>query len=153
MDNALFWVQVIATLFIAFTFVIYYLQLRAMRAASSAQNILSVITYLQEPTVREARRVVRMELKSKPLSEWTDGDKRAASLVQSTYDIAGILIKSRLVPKEVFTENWGGSITDCHAVLAPYLDALRSESSGATPYGAHFVWLRNEVRSRSAAGV
>src|ERR1017187_9097172 len=80
------------------TFAVYYHQLRAMRHASSAQNILAVVSFLQAQDVRDARRVVRKTLIGRPFTSWTADEERAAALVCSTYDIAAIMIRRGLVP-------------------------------------------------------
>jgi hypothetical protein len=144
MNDAQFWVQVAATVFIAFTFLVYLLQLRAMRSASTSQNILSVLNYLQDAEVREARRLVLTQLKEKPLASWTEDERRAASLVYSTYDMAGILIRRGFVPKDLFVSNWGESIVRCYKILEPFLKELHINVPG-TKYGAHLKWLCEEA--------
>jgi hypothetical protein len=47
--------QIIGTLLIVATLVVYYFQLKTMQSASKAQNILSLINYLQTNEVRDAR--------------------------------------------------------------------------------------------------
>ena len=96
--QSLIWLAMIAT------FIVYALQLRAMRKSSEGQNFLSLVDYLQAQDVREARRVVRTTLKEKvSRSEpWNDSEERAASLVCSTYDVAAILIRSGVVPSKPF---------------------------------------------------
>jgi hypothetical protein len=48
MNETLLWVQVAATVLVALTFFVYFFQLLAMRSASTAQNILAVINFLQD---------------------------------------------------------------------------------------------------------
>jgi len=153
MNDSQFWVQVSATILIAFTFLVYVLQLRAMRSASTAQNILSVINYLQDPAIREARRLVLTDLKGKPVASWTEADRRMASHVYATYDMAGILIQRGLVPKDLFVSNWGESIVKCYEILEPFLTELHTDAPGAK-YGIHLKWLREEaVRHGISTGV
>jgi hypothetical protein len=151
MNAAYFWVQVAATVLIAFTFIIYLLQLKAMRSSSTAQNILAVINYLQDPDVRKARGIVQTDFKNKPLASWTEEERRAASLVQATYDVAGILIGHGLVPIDLFLRNWGGSIVRCFTVLAPYIEELRNQAR-LTPYGENFKRLRDEAERKGFSG-
>ena len=153
MNDVQFWIQIASTVLIAFTFLVYVFQLRAMRSASTAQNILAVLNYLQDSEVREARRIVFTELNEKPLASWTADDKRVASLVYGTYDMAGILIHRGLVPKDLFVSNWGASIVRCYKVLEPFLAELHAIAPG-TKYGEHMKWLRDEaVRNGVASGV
>ena len=145
--------EVATTVLIACTFLVYLFQLRAMRSASTAQNILALLNYLQEPAVREARRRVLVDLKQKPVASWTEDDKREASLVYATYDVAGILIQRGLVPKDLFVSNWGESIVRCYRVLEPFLKELHSVVLG-TKYGEYLKWLRDEaVRGGISGGV
>ncbi len=103
--QVLIWSAMIAT------FIVYFLQLRTMRRAAIGQNILSLVNFLQAPYVRDARTTVRTYLKNKPYSEWTDDEKREASLVCSSYDVVSILIfQQQLVPPAPFISNWGPSI-------------------------------------------
>lgn len=138
------WIQIASTILITCTLVVYVFQLRAMRSASNAQNILAVLTFLQQPDVREARRIVYTTLVGKPINLWTDEEKRVASLVYGTYDLAGMLIKSGFVPKALFVNNWGASIIKSYNILEPFLIELRTNSTG-TKYGDHMKWLRDEA--------
>ena len=158
MDLLLAVLQAITTLAVVATFVVYAGQLKAMREqldavrdSSAAQNLIAVIDLLQEPEVREARRVVLVDLRLKPLDEWTAEDKRQAAIVYSSYDMAGMLIETDIVPGGIVLENWGPSITGCHSVLEPYLKQLSAELPGAK-YGQHLRWLRDHVQLRLATG-
>src|SRR3972149_12053393 len=125
--QGLIWLAMIAT------FIVYALQLKAMRKSSQGQNILSLVNYLQAQDVREARRVVRTTLKEKVSKSepWNDSEERAASLVCSTYDVAAILIRSGVVPSKPFMENWGTSILDCYEILRSYIKNMQlPEKSG-----------------------
>ena len=108
------------------TFVVYYLQLRAMRLGAVGENILSLVNFLQAQHVREARTIVRRDLKGRAFSAWTDAEKRAADLVSSTYEVAAILIlQQRLVPVAPFLPHWGSSIRDCYEILHDYIKDMQ----------------------------
>jgi hypothetical protein len=110
------WAAMLGTLWV------YWAQLRAIRSAATGQNILALVNFLQADRVREARTTVRDKLKSKPYGEWETQDKRAAELVCSTYDVAGILMfQEKLVPPKPFLENWGPSIQACYKILLPHI--------------------------------
>jgi hypothetical protein len=89
--------------------------------------------------------VVLTDLSSKPIASWTKDDRGAASRVYSTYDVAGILIRRGLVPKDLFVNNWGESIVRCYEVLEPFLQELHAEARRAQ-YGRHFEWLREQAQ-------
>jgi hypothetical protein len=127
------------------TFAVYYHQLRAMRQASTAQNVLAVVNLLQGQDVRDARRVVRKVLVGRSFTSWTADEERAAALVCSTYDIAAILIRQGLVPPAPFVEDWGPSIKHCHEVLRDYIVEMRKPENSGPEYWNDFDWLYAEV--------
>ena len=144
-EKTLLAVQIVTTTFVAATFLVYYFQLRAMRSASVAQNILATVNFLQAPEVREARRAVRRTLRGKALNDWHEAEERAATLVCSTYDVAGILIRLGLVPAEPFVDNWGPSIRDCHELLEPFIREMQRPEHSGPRYWNDFDWLYKEV--------
>ena len=143
--QGLIWLAMIAT------FIVYALQLKAMRKSSQGQNILSLVNYLQAQDVREARRVVRTTLKEKVSKSepWNDSEERAASLVCSTYDVAAILIRSGVVPSKPFMENWGPSILDCYEILRSYIKNMQLPEKSGPEYWDDFDWFYQQVKNRS----
>jgi hypothetical protein len=149
-------IQIVGVTALLLTLYVYYKQLRTMSAqlesardASSAQNILALTNFLQAPEVRTAREVVRVNLAEKPYDNWTQDERREAARVCSTYDVAAIIIRMGLVPREPFVENWGPSIRHCFEVTKPFLEEMqRPENSGPT-YWDDFGWLYEEVRRLS----
>ena len=136
----LVWVAMIAT------FMVYYKQLKTMRTSATGQNILSLVNFLQAPHVRDSRTIVREILNSKPYGSWTAEEKRAASLVCSTYDAAAILIfQQRLVPSEPFVTNWGGSIKACYEILEPHMIEMRKPELSGEEYWDNFRQLYEGV--------
>jgi hypothetical protein len=139
------------------TLFLYYRQLRvmsaqlsAMQGSSTAQSGLSLVAFLQTPEVREARRVVREVLSTKPLSDWSPEEKRSAALVVSNYDVAAALIRAGLVPVDLIAANWGPSIRHCHQVLKPFVAEQRGRPGGDERYWCNFDWLMGEAtRSRA----
>jgi len=128
------------------TFWIYRLQLQAMRQAATGQNILSLVNFLQASHVRDAPTVVRKRLKTKPLEQWTEDERHAASTVCATYDVAAILIfQQRLVPPEPFTSNWAPSIRDCFDVCRPFIAEMQRPENSGPHYWNDFVLLRKAV--------
>ena len=147
-EKILLAIQVLSTLIIAATFAVYFLQLKAMRSASTAQNILALVNFLQAVEVREARLEVRTTLKQKELKLWDKEDERRASLVCATYDLAAILMRSGLVPTEVFIQNWAASIKDCHDVCEPFIRRMqRLPENSNMGYWDNFDWLYEQVLS------
>ena len=134
------------------TFVVYFLQLRAMQRGATGQNILALVNYLQAEHVRAARTTVRATLKTKPYSEWSAGEKRDAALVCSTYDVAAILIlDQKLVPPEPFISNWGPSICDCYEVCQPHISELQRPENSGSAYWNDFERLYERSKAVIAA--
>ena len=133
------------------TFVVYALQLRAMRQSSKGQNILSLVNYLQAQDVREARRVVRTTLKEKASKSqpWNDSEEISASMVCSNYDGAAILLRSGVVPSKPFIENRGTSIRDCYEVLRPYIKRMQLPENSGPEYWDDFDWLYQQAKNRN----
>jgi hypothetical protein len=121
-------------------------QLEATRRASEGQAVLSIVTFLQIPQVREARAIVRnMNRPSDWESEWSKKEQNAVSLVCSSYDAAAMLITSGLVEAEPFTTTWGPSIIACYDVCEPYVLSMRERASGST------YWSSFEAVARAAS--
>jgi len=158
-DIAQLVVQVVAVVALLLTFYVYYRQLRTMqeqlqaaRHASSAQNILTLIHFLQAPEVRDARETVLARLSRKAFKEWTDMERRQASLVCSTYDAAAIIIRMGVVPPGPFVDNWGVSIRLCYQVTEPLIEEMqRPENCGPT-YWDDFAWLYTQVPKATNTG-
>ena len=131
------------------TFIIYYRQLKVMRSASDAQNILAVVNLLQREDVRSARRIVRQELEGLMFSLWTPEHKTAAALVCSSYDMAAILIKNGLVPADIFIKEWGPSIIHCRDILNDYLVEMRRLKGSSSEYWNDFDLLYEKAKKNT----
>jgi hypothetical protein len=116
-------------------------QIIATQEATRAQSALALANFLQSPEVRSARQCVRSNLSRKHHSEWTDDEKRQASVVCANYDVAAGLLRANLAPTDLFVANWGPSIAHCHQVLSPYMADLRSKPGGHPSYWTNFDWL------------
>lgn len=145
-------VQAVTGVAISATFAIYYFQLRTMqeqlastRDASVAQNILAVVNFLQAEDVRAARTVVRQDLRSIPMPEWSTKQREAASRVCAAYDVAAVLLREGLVPLRPFTDNWGPSIKDCYHILLPFIESMQSPQNSGSRYWNDFGWLYEQV--------
>jgi hypothetical protein len=123
--------------------------LLASRNASVAQNILAVVNFLQAEDVRAARGIVRRDLKNKAMP-WDSHEVDAASRVCSTYDVAAILLREKLVPLEPFVENWGPSIVDCYRVLLPFIQEMQDSKNSGPNYWNDFQWLYEQVSAQNA---
>ncbi|HEX7998125.1 MAG TPA: hypothetical protein VF528_07015 [Pyrinomonadaceae bacterium] len=141
--------QAIGNLAIVATFIVYWLQLRAMRGqlsaalkASRSQNLFTIIEYLQRPQFTEARRVL-LSLKAKPYSTWTSEEKTTAERACSGYDAVAILINGNQEATEVVIKNWGYSIKECFAAATGLIADVRNYRGEQT--WDDFQWLANIV--------
>jgi hypothetical protein len=116
-------------------------QVEAVRMASAAQNLIDLIEFVEDPKTRAARRLVIEHLTEKNEIDCGDKEREAAFWVCATYDVAGILIRNKLVPASPFLMNWGGSVVKCHKALERFIDGLGPERWD------DFSWLRREVES------
>ena len=120
-------------------------QFSAMQESSRAQSGLSLVDFLQAPEVRDARHVVRGVLSKKPLTDWSEEERKQAALVTANYDVAGALIRSGLALWELVAANWGPSIRHCYEVLDPFILEHR-DGPGADPkYWSNFKWLYDKA--------
>ncbi len=128
LDDDLKILTAISNVAILATFLVYYFQLKAMRQQlkkgedlARGQNFFTLIHFLQDPAIREARQVVLETLGGKLQKDWSDDDKKKASLVCSSYDAAVIGFKKQLVDHEIFVDNYGPSIKACYRTLKAFV--------------------------------
>lgn len=122
-------------------------QMVATQDATRAQSALALANFLQSTEVRAARQCVRSDLSKKHHSDWTDEERRQASIVCANYDVAAALLRSNLAPTDLFVANWGPSIVHCHQILAPYMTELRARPGGHQAYWTNFDWLVAQTRT------
>lgn len=145
MQEATLLVQAIATAVIALTLGVQFFQLRAMRKSEGIQNILYLVNFLQDQEVRNARSMVIKQLKEKSITDWNEEERKCASTVCSTYDLAGIFIRRGLVPLEPFADNWGPSIRKCYSILEPFIREMQKPENEGPQYWNDFPWLFQQV--------
>lgn len=128
-------------------------QLDVARDASTGQNILNLLTFIQDERTQDARRIVHDRKETFRQTEWSDlsdKDKRIVSRVCSTYDILGIMLKYQVISTESFgdpfKENWRWSIKECYETLERHILEIQSERHTASKdYWKHFTWLYKKV--------
>jgi hypothetical protein len=133
------------------TFIIYWRMLRSMQHGSTGQSILALIDYLQKQEIRDARGIVLLRLVDKPLGNWTPGDREAAGMVCSSYDVAGILVRRDFVPIELLTDSYAASSLGCFPVTKPFIDELRKSDHARARVStrwSNFEWLHAEASKR-----
>jgi hypothetical protein len=145
-------VSTLGTIALLLTLYVYYRQLRTMRGqldemkhGAEAQNILAVASFIQDEEVRKSREVVRVNLSKIPYNDWTKDHKRDASRVCANYDIAAIIIRLGIVPRDLFLENWAPSVQYCFEVLKPYIEEMQKPENSGPKYWDDFVWLYEQT--------
>lgn len=126
--------QTITNAAIVGTFVVYLLQLRAMRGqlaaardASLGQNLLAVHSFIFEETLRRDRRTLfELAEAAKSLDEWTPAERRAAERVCAAYNLVGLLISYGVLPFELM-DDVRYSMTKCHAAAEPLISEARTK--------------------------
>lgn len=105
-------------------------QVWELRRATSTQAFCSLIDRLQDEEVRKAREIV-LEQEREGNSIDLTGRVQVGSdeKVCHTYDVAGIMVNSGMVPKRLLTENWGHSIKRCWQYVNPLVSKYRKERS------------------------
>jgi hypothetical protein len=135
LNNAVLIAQILGTIAIIATFIIYWRQLVAMqsqveaaRDSSRSQNILALIDYIQRPEHRDARRLL-FSLEGKDFTKWTTDERKHAEMACSAWDTVGLVLQNTSIAgaKDMITGNWRHSIFRCHALTAELKTVLREE--------------------------
>jgi hypothetical protein len=161
--NAFQKIQVIAQLIgiagLLITLVINYRQFRIMneqvqevRRSTTAQHILSLLSFIESQEIRDAMNLVYTTLHKKHFSEWTEEERQAVSKLCSSFSTAGTILQSGLVPMEPMIVGWEMSVRRCHQVLEPYIQEMQKPENGGPQYWAGFDWLYHEVELINAKG-
>mgnify|MGYP000866687735 CR=1 FL=1 len=153
MDDAVKWAQIVGTVAVVATFVVYWRQLVAMQAqvtaareASRTQNLLSLIDYIQRPEHRQARRHL-FALDRSGKSDWfpDSEDQRQAELACSAWDTVGLLLRRTTIPDatQMIVDNWRHSIWRSHTLTTALRDRLRVERE--PNFWNDFDWLASQA--------
>lgn len=150
--------QIIGAAGLLITLVINYRQLRIMneqvqevRRSTSAQHILSLLSFIESDEIRAAMNLVYTTLHKKHFSEWTEDERQAVSKLCSSFSTAGTVLQSGLVPQEPLL-GWGPSICRCYQVLAPYIREMQRPENAGPQYWAGFDWLYGQINLATAKG-
>ena len=118
--------QVIIGAAVIATFIVYYHQLKAMRAANWGQNLLAIQKLILEEQFRQDRGVlIALGEQQKPLAQWTPEERRVAERVCAAYGLVGLIVSLGLVPVELM-DHVRYSMTKCHHAAAALLTEVRS---------------------------
>ena len=129
---------------------------RAHRVRSAHLHIrrvqqLELLKFLEQPHVRDARRIVYTKIRERPADDewWKSKDnecwERAASLVCATYDIVDITAMRK--NRRFFETYWGPSIRWSYKALLPYIQH-RSKEQEIQAYRGYTRLYNRAIRNR-----
>ena len=130
-------VQITGALAFFVTLGINYLQLRktteqvaAMRRGADAQQILSLLSFIESDEVRAALTVVYTKLHQKHFSDWTESELQAASRICASFATVGAIVRSGMVPAEPLLQGWEPPLRRCYQILEPFLREMQKPENG-----------------------
>jgi hypothetical protein len=149
--------QILGSMALFITLVINYRQLRTMaeqvaavRRSTNAQQILSLLSFIESDEVRAALTVVHTTLHRKHFSDWTESELQAASKTCISFATVGAIVRSGLVPVEPLLEGWEPSLRRCYQVLEPFLREMQKPENGGSQYCIGFDWLYRQLDEHNA---
>ena len=102
-----------------------------------------MVDRLQDEQIRAARGRV-FELQGKPLEQWTPDDIAMAERVCYSYDVAGIMVRYKVLPKQLIVDNWEASLRTLWTICRPLAEKYRNERD-APNFWDNFEWLASEA--------
>jgi uncharacterized protein with von Willebrand factor type A (vWA) domain len=132
------------------TVFIAVVQLIRQIKTENAQSFFYMHQYLSQEEFSTARKFVRSTLYKIPYSAWTEEHKDYANKVCSSYDQAGILLKTGAISKKnialFLSSSWGQSIIDQYESLTAYLDDKQTPNKTGREFFVHFTELYEKVK-------
>ncbi|NUP25223.1 MAG: hypothetical protein HOQ44_00750 [Nocardia sp.] len=115
-------------------------QVFEMRKTSYASAFKAVYDILQSESLRQDRRLVMRELRTRDHTAWSDEEIQRAERVCHSYDCVGIMCRSGFIPADVVADSWGDSLRTCWNVLEPLIGKYRGDRN-APELWDDFEWL------------
>jgi Domain of unknown function (DUF4760) len=122
-------------------------QLRVVQRANRGQSYLTIVQYVQDESVRQARGVA-FGLRAVPLENWSEEQVRAAEKVCTSYDVIGMLARRKLVDEEMIVDSWGDSLRRLWPILEPLISQYRRERD-APEFWDDFEYLAKRAVERA----
>jgi len=122
----LIFLQVLSNIAIVGTFIIYWKQLRAMRDASLAQNLISVNEFMLNPLFRDARKdLFTLSDKGQLELPLTDDAQQVVDRVCASWNHIALLVDKKVIPYYVLLEA-KYTFLKCHRLCEPILEEVRN---------------------------
>jgi hypothetical protein len=115
-----------------------YLQVMVARQTSRGDLLRSIGNDLNTPRMRQDRGRV-YSLAGKPLSEWTEEDRRAAEQVAAGFATMGLLIHRGYVEDEGYSY-WSHNVVLCYQIIEPLIEQRR-KAENVPSHFIYFEWL------------
>ncbi|HUJ03361.1 MAG TPA: hypothetical protein VLW75_06990, partial [Rhizomicrobium sp.] len=96
---------------------------------------------IQDDAKRRARRHVIVQLENKPYEQWSDEDKDHASDVCSSYDLMGVVLRTRLARRDMIRWAWRHSVKRTYKIVLPHISYLRRPENMGPGYFDSYTWL------------
>jgi len=143
--------QIIGVAGLLITLVINYRQFRIMneqvkevRRSTTAQHILTLLSFIESDEIRATLNLVFTTLHKKHFSQWTEQEQQAVSKLCSSFSTAGTILQSGLVPIEPLIVGWEPSLRRCYQILKPFIREMQKPENAGPQYWAGFDWLHDE---------
>ena len=135
------------TLVVLGTMVAAVIQLRKMNQSNMIQAYMSIVSQLQVPEIREARRFLMMEMANKKeFSCWQESEIVKCERVCAAYDTVGQLLRQGAAHPEMVVDHWHSSIVKCWEAALPMITEYRK--ARGEDYWDEFEWLYGQAKER-----
>lgn len=115
-------------------------QVVEMRKTTYASAFKAVYDMLQDESLRQDRRLVMRNLRTREFTSWSEEEVQRAERVCHSYDCVGIMCRNGFIPTDVVADSWGDSLRTCWNVLQPLVEKYRSDRN-APELWDEFQWL------------
>ncbi len=110
------------------TAVIALWQFREISKSRKVVAFIELYKFLQNEDLRSARRtLIKLYRKGIKFKDWSDDEVREAEKVCQSYDLAGIMLKYKLIDKSVVVNERRDSIIKCWEAAKPMIELYRQE--------------------------
>lgn len=138
-------IEIIVGIAIVATFLVYALILWVMWKSARAQNLLNLVVYLSQESLRTDREnVINLNRTNKPWP-WLADEIKATERVCASYNLAGLLAKDHAIPTDTFVSAYTDSLKKCYAASEKLLSEYRRERG--QEYWCNFDWLVKRIKS------
>jgi hypothetical protein len=107
------------------------------------QNLLNISQFLHQAELREARHAVRN-------SQAENLDFDGVRKVSSSFDLAALFIRHKLIDEAIFLEYWGPFLTFLRSHLSGFENQVMFGNVSFCEYYRHFYWIMDEAAKKAS---